>query len=74
MVLNLSRLLWLIAAFHLPRPVIKDGRLLSDFGMKELQAAFQAKIARVLIKVEGGAGKTSLACQIANWALADDPS
>jgi hypothetical protein len=73
-VLNLSRLLWLIAAFHLPRPVIKDGRLLSDFGLKEFQAAFQAKIARLLIKGEGGAGKTSLACQIAKWAMADDPS
>jgi hypothetical protein len=46
----------------------------SDFGLKEFQAAFQGKIARLLIKGEGGAGKTSLACQIAKWAMADDPS
>ena len=39
-----------------------------------LQSCFEKKRNCVLISGEGGAGKTSLACQICKWAMSDDPS
>jgi HEAT repeat protein len=60
-------------SFHVPNPVIKDGRIVSNTDVETLQPVFAAKISRLLIQGEGGAGKTSLACQIAKWAMHVDP-
>lgn len=60
-------------SFHVPNPVLKDGRVVSHADVGTLQPVFATKISRLLIQGEGGAGKTSLACQIAKWAMHVDP-
>lgn len=40
---------------------------------KDLQPTFAQKRGCLLIWEEGGAGKTSLACQIGKWAMSDNP-
>jgi HEAT repeat protein len=45
-----------------------------DFSARELRTAFgkKGRSIRLLIAGEGGAGKTSLACQLGRWAMADE--
>ena len=40
---------------------------------KAFQPIFDKKKVTLLIVGEGGAGKTSLACQMATWAMAEEP-
>ena len=40
---------------------------------QELRTAFGHSLTCILIRGEGGTGKTSLACQIARWATASEP-
>ncbi|WP_017720877.1 HEAT repeat domain-containing protein [Kamptonema formosum] len=57
---------------HIAMPVYMDGKELQSLTAKDLQEAFTAQEIRLLICGEGGAGKTSLACQIAQWAMAEN--
>ncbi len=54
-------------------PVRIDSNLLQNLTPRDLRRIFNRKRACVLISGEGGAGKTTLACQIGKWSLADDP-
>jgi hypothetical protein len=59
---------------HIPVPVVLDGQSIPQLESRHLQPVFSKKRGCLLIWGEGGAGKTSLACQIANWAMSDDPA
>jgi len=54
---------------HIPLPVRLDGTLLNQLSSSHLSPIFQHKTAVLLITGEGGAGKTSLTCQIAGMGL-----
>lgn len=54
---------------YIPSPVILDGRTVTQITSQDLRAKFNRHL---LIWGEGGAGKTSLASQIAQWAMADN--
>ncbi|ASC69522.1 hypothetical protein XM38_004490 [Halomicronema hongdechloris C2206] len=56
-------------AIHIPLPVTLDKVKISDLTGPHLAPTFQRKTAVLLICGEGGIGKTSLACQIAQWGL-----
>lgn len=58
---------------YVPIPVVIDGETVVEFTAKDLQASFQKQRGTMLIWGEGGAGKTSLACQLARWAMSDEP-
>jgi HEAT repeat protein len=59
---------------YVPSPIVLDGKPLACPRPEDLDAAFARKRACLLIHGEGGAGKTSLACQIARWAMGYDGS
>ncbi len=58
---------------HIALPVCRGQKpnltLINELRGTDLQPTFQKKSAVLLIVGEGGAGKTSLACQIAQWGL-----
>ena len=54
---------------HIPLPVGLDNITVSELSPDHLAPTFKKKPALLLITGEGGAGKTSLACQIARWGL-----
>jgi HEAT repeat protein len=58
---------------HIPLPVERDDRLLERLDSSDLQDVFARTNARVLIQGEGGSGKTSLACYLAQSAMKTDP-
>jgi hypothetical protein len=55
---------------YIPVPVVLDGETVAQFTAKDLRSKLKKRC--LLIWGEGGAGKTSLACQIAKWALSED--
>jgi hypothetical protein len=57
---------------HLSVPVVFDGSTLIELTGKSLQPVFANRRTRLLIWGEGGSGKTSLACQVAQWAASSD--
>ncbi len=59
-------------SIYVPIPVILDGIDIAELTAKELQTKFSEQQECLLIWGEGGSGKTSLACQIARWAMSDD--
>ena len=56
-----------------PVPVNLDNTTIATLKGKDLQPTFAQKRGCLLIWEEGGAGKTSLACQIGKWAMSDNP-
>lgn len=54
---------------YVPVGLFLDNKLVSEFTPKNLQETFARNQSRLLISGVGGAGKTSLACQIAKWAM-----
>ncbi|MBW4492161.1 MAG: HEAT repeat domain-containing protein [Oscillatoria princeps RMCB-10] len=56
-----------------PVPVVLDNKTIPDLTGKDLRPTFAQKRGCLLIWGEGGAGKTSRACQIAKWAMSDSP-
>jgi hypothetical protein len=61
-------------AVHIAVPIVLDAQAMPHLTPELLQPTFNKLIACLLIWGEGGAGKTSLACQIARWAIADLPT
>jgi HEAT repeat protein len=61
-------------AVHIPSPVLSDGTIIAHLTPEHLRPTFNRSRACLLIWGEGGTGKTSLACQIAKWAMAEEPS
>jgi hypothetical protein len=57
-----------------PLPVALDGAARPELAAEQLRPLFARPQARLLIWGEGGAGKTSLACRVARWAMASDPA
>jgi hypothetical protein len=58
---------------HIPTPVVLDGENKAELTAKDLQPSFAQKQQCLLIWGEGGSGKTSLACQLAKWAMSNEP-
>ena len=58
---------------HISVPVDLNRKTIPDLTVNHLQSAFAKNIGCLLIWGEGGSGKTSIACQIAKWAMAEDP-
>jgi HEAT repeat protein len=58
---------------HVPLPLTLDGQPLSAPGPRELGQVFAHGPGCLLIRGEGGTGKTSLACRLAQAAMADSP-
>ncbi|MER3433019.1 MAG: PBS lyase [Leptolyngbya sp. ERB_1_1] len=57
---------------YIPIPVVKDGNAIAELSSEDLQSAFWDGRQCLLIWGEGGIGKTSLACHLAKWAMADN--
>ena len=52
--------------------LILNDKLVTDFSSKDLQKTFTQNQAKLLIAGEGGVGKTTLASQIARWAMSEE--
>ncbi|UBF29694.1 HEAT repeat domain-containing protein [Kovacikia minuta CCNUW1] len=59
-------------AIHISMPVTIDKTTIPNLTTKQLQPLFNEKRCCLLITGEGGAGKTSLACQLAKWAMSEE--
>jgi HEAT repeat protein len=57
---------------HITLPVELDRKTIPDLTPKSLRPTFSRQLGCMLIWGEGGSGKTSIACQIAKWAMAED--
>lgn len=57
---------------HIPLPVVLDGNPINELTSDKLHSTFAKHRGCLLIWGEGGSGKTSLACQIARWAMTHD--
>jgi hypothetical protein len=58
---------------YVPLPVLQDGQAVPNLTPHHLQSVFQRGRCMVFIGAEGGAGKTTLACQLALWGMAGNP-
>jgi HEAT repeat protein len=56
---------------YLPIPVVINGDTRSQLTPDSLRSTFSNQRNRLVIWGEGGVGKTSLACQIAQWGMAE---
>lgn len=61
-------------SIHIPVPVVLEGAVAPELGPRDLQSLFKQERICLLIWGEGGGGKTSLACQIAMWAMSANTS
>ena len=57
---------------YIPIPVVMQGNTVTTMKNHDLQATFLDGRQCVLIWGEGGIGKTSLACQMAQWSMSED--
>jgi hypothetical protein len=57
---------------YVPVPVVLDGEVVPGLTAGQLGLVFGRKRGCLLIWGEGGAGKTTLACQVGRWAMAPD--
>jgi HEAT repeat protein len=58
---------------YVAMPALMDGQMRESLSAASVQPIFDKKKVTVLIAGEGGAGKTSMACQMAMWAMTDKP-
>ncbi|MCT7962894.1 hypothetical protein NG791_19660 [Laspinema sp. D1] len=54
-------------------PIILDGNTLPNLPSESLRPLFDRQRACLLIVAESSSGKTSIACQIALWAIKETP-
>lgn len=54
---------------YIPMPVVLNGKSIGNLTAEHLKPIFSQNRAFMLIHGEGGVGKTTLACQIARWAM-----
>ena len=59
-------------ATYIPIPVVLEGSTIPELTAENLRPTFNKQRTCLLINGEGGVGKTSLACQIASWAMAEE--
>lgn len=59
---------------YIPIPVVMDGNTVAELASQDLHTTFWDGRQCLLIWGEGGIGKTSLACHLAKWAMADNKS
>lgn len=57
---------------YIPIPVVLQGNTVAEISSKDIQSIFLDGRQCVLIWGEGGIGKTSLACQLAQWSMSAD--
>ncbi|MGG6266365.1 HEAT repeat domain-containing protein [Leptolyngbya sp. AN03gr2] len=57
---------------YIPIPVVMDGSAIAELCSEDLHTTFWDGRQCLLIWGEGGIGKTSLACQLAKWAMSDN--
>jgi hypothetical protein len=57
---------------YVPVALFVDGKPITELKPKHLQDSFSRNRSRLMIAGAGGTGKTSLACQIAYWAMRED--
>ena len=55
-----------------PIPVVLDDATVASLSGSDLRPLFSQTRGCLLISGEGGAGKTTMACQVANWAMSAD--
>ena len=60
-------------SIYIPIPVVVNGQDVAHLTSQHMQADFLEKLVCILIWGEGGSGKTSLACELARWAMSNDP-
>jgi HEAT repeat protein len=53
-------------------PVVLGGQSLHRLTARDVQPLFDRSISHLLISGDGGAGKTSLACRLGKWAMAQE--
>ncbi len=58
---------------YVAMPALIDEQMRESLSSASFQPIFDKKKVTMLIAGEGGAGKTSLACQMATWAVTDEP-
>jgi HEAT repeat protein len=58
---------------YVPTPALLNGQLCDSLIAAQLQSTFEKPKVTVLLTGEGGAGKTSLACQMGYWAMEARP-
>ncbi|AFZ22543.1 PBS lyase HEAT-like repeat protein,HEAT repeat protein [Cylindrospermum stagnale PCC 7417] len=58
-------------ADYIPIPVVLDGTTVPQLSPDNLRSTFEKQRSCLVICGEGGIGKTSLACQMAGWAVAE---
>src|SRR5205823_3756101 len=56
---------------HIPIPLNVDGVVIANPTATDLKPHFKRERNLILVSAEGGGGKTSLACQLARWAMDD---
>lgn len=61
-----------IRATYIPVSFELDNKKVTELRCQELRSTFTKNRIRLLIWGEGGIGKTSIACQIADWAMESD--
>ena len=59
---------------YVPLPVVLDGKHIVNLTVEHLRNTCGQERWAVLIQGEGGLGKTTLACQLALWGMADNPA
>jgi len=57
---------------HVDLPVVLDDKALSALTAADLRPHFKKNRTCLIVCGEGGVGKTSLACQLCRWAMAED--
>ena len=57
---------------HIPIPVDLENGTIPNLASNDLEFLFSRSLVRLLITGEGGTGKTSLACQLGKWGMAED--